>query len=118
MITDTIEDYLQTGSGRLLNTIISGHLTSHLTIAPHSGANFIPTISLDEAKFSFNVLSGGTLIAQIDNDHPIDISGSQFRGLHEHEFISGSTINRIPIGQINSVAEAGSYAHNLWRKFF
>lgn len=116
MITEIIEGYLQTGSGRLSERSISAGILACLNIVPHSGNSTYPQMGLDESKFSFVILSGGILIAQIDNDHPLNISGSQFYGLHQHEFSPlGETISRVLVSGIVNIGEAGSLAERLWK---
>ena len=118
MLNQRVEDYLQTGSGRLLYTVASNNISGCMTIAPRSGTCINPTMNLQEAKFSFIIISGGTPIVLIDNDHSITISGVDFFGLHNHTFCSGSTINRTPISGINTISDAGSYAQTIWNKIF
>jgi len=114
MITEAVGSYLETGSSRFSYTTNSGNISGCLTIAPHSGASLYPAIGLNETKFSFIVISGGIPIAQIDNDHPIEVSGSHFRGLHQHTLVSGSTVQRVPVERVKSVAESGSLVQALW----
>ena len=83
---------------------------SCLVITPYSGTSVYPKMSLNEAKFSFIVISGGIPLIQIDNDHSINVSGSQFMGLHQHRFISGSTVERLPLPNLKNIGKAGSFA--------
>lgn len=112
MLTDIVEHYLQTGSSRMQHITTSGNICVYLNIVPHSGSHVTPDLGIRNAKFSCLVTSGGIAIAQIDNDHPINVSGNDIVCLHEHVFDSGETIARRPIW-IKSIAEAGSYAQKL-----
>ena len=118
MLTKKIENHLQTSSGNIQQKVASGAVFGYLSIKSYGGVPINPDISLNQVKFSFNIVSGSENIARIDNDHPIDVSGSQFFGLHQHEFISGSTAKRTPIHQVKNVGEAGSLARKLWENIF
>ena len=117
MLTNIVEGYLQTGSSRMKYLTTSGSISGCLNIAPYDEAVVTPNMGINNAKFSFIVLSGGVPIAQIDNDHPINVSGSPILCLHEHVFESGVTVARKPLF-IKTIARAGSYAQDLWNNIF
>ena len=117
MLRETIKGYLETGSGRLSHRAVSAGILACLNIVPYNGVPIHKEIDLNEAKFSLIILYNRVPIVQIDNDHPIEISGGQFHGLHRHEFGPfGETISRVPVFGIVNIGEAGSLAEKLWKQ--